>query len=97
MFDVIFFHRSLKMKFLVFVVVALATFEAAAGLKCYTCKQGEEGTDVCVDGPGTSKECIEVSISQTNLVASAKCTSKRLKSRHSASQAFVQKKTYFKF
>jgi hypothetical protein len=53
------------MKFLVVVVVALATLEAVTALKCYTCKNAEEGTEVCVDGPGTSKECIEVSISPT--------------------------------
>lgn len=57
-----------KMKFLV-LVVALATLEAVTGLKCYTCKQGEEGTDVCIDGPGTSKECLQAETESVNCYA----------------------------
>jgi hypothetical protein len=52
---------------LVVVVVALATFQSANSLKCYTCKVEEE--DACQDTEGTSQECVEAESAAVNCFA----------------------------
>jgi hypothetical protein len=52
---------------LVVVVVALATFQSANSLKCYTCKVEEEGA--CQDTEETLQECVEAESAAVNCFA----------------------------
>jgi hypothetical protein len=52
---------------LVVVVVALATFQSANSLNCYTCTL--EDDENCRDSPQTSKECVEAEAAAVNCFA----------------------------